>query len=581
MKNMKISRKLLISFGIILLYLMAMIAFAVVSVNNVSGKLDVFYDEPYHKVQEATQLNLKLNEIAKYMLFAAVTPEEEDTKAKIELAEDILKEMKVLIEDFKLTYTGDMADIEQLESDRTGLLSVVEAYRKIAQKNDIENSYLVYCNQIVPRLDKALVCTENIIAHEEAIADEIHLSSKQQAQSTLIILVIIGAIAVTTGIGLAVYITRLITKGIDEVEFAADKMSDGDFNVNITYESRDEIGKLADSMRNLQVRTKNVVSDIDYLFGELAEGNLGVRTQHEDYYVGVFRKILLSLRSFVTTLSRTIAQINLASDQVASDSDRVSMGAQSLSQGASDQASSIEELSATISVISDMISGNANDAGDASEKTRVAVESLNGATEKMNELVESMNEISMSSDQVRKIIKTIDDIAFQTNILALNAAVEAARAGAAGKGFAVVADEVRNLAGKSAEAAHTTTQLIEDTVEAIERGSVLVDEVAQQMNFAAESSDAVSEINVKIAESAKSAAEAVYQVTAGVDQISSVVQTNTATAEESASASEELSGQSHMLKELIGQFTLREETEISDCDTADEEIEDYIDFVEE
>ncbi len=573
MKNMKISRKLIISFGIILVYLIVMIGISVISVNKVSDQLGVFYNNPYQKVQEATQLNLKVNEIAKYMLYAAVTPDEEDTKAKIKAAEDIMDEMKVLIENLKLTYTGDMADVEQLESDRTGLLSVVEAYRKIAQKNDMENSYLIYQNQIVPRLEKSLICTENIRAHEKAIADEIHRNGEIQARNTMIVLLIIGIIAVTTGILLALYITRLITSGIREVESSANRMSEGDFNVSITYYSKDEIGSLADSMRNLQQRTKNVVSDIDFIFGELADGNLAVNTQNEEYYVGVFSRILVSMKSFVNRLNDIIAQINLASEQVSSGAEQVSGGAQSLSSGASDQASSIEELSATISVISDMIKGNADSAEDASHKTDIAVKSLHSATSKMDELVESMNEISMSSDQVRKIIKTIDDIAFQTNILALNAAVEAAKAGAAGKGFAVVADEVRNLAGKSAEAAHNTTQLIENTVEAIENGSALVDEVAKQMNSAAESSGVVSEINSSIAKSAKNAADAVYQVTAGVDQISSVVQTNTATAEQSAAAAQELSAQSHMLKELMEQFKLADENAAS--------ISEYRDYTEE
>ena len=213
------------------------------------------------------------------------------------------------------------------------------------------------------------------------------------------------------------------------------------------------------------------------------------------------------------------------------------------SQGATEQASSVEELAATIHIISEQINENAANAHEANDRTNVAVSEMGSANDKMKELVGAMDEISASSDETQKIIKTIEDIAFQTNILALNAAVEAARAGAAGKGFAVVADEVRNLAGKSAEAAKNTTSLIENTVAAINKGNSLVTEVADKMSNAMEASNVVVDLNMKISEASKQSADSVTQVTVGIEQISSVVQTNSATAEESAAASEELSGQ--------------------------------------
>lgn len=189
------------------------------------------------------------------------------------------------------------------------------------------------------------------------------------------------------------------------------------------------------------------------------------------------------------------------------------------------------------------------------------------ANEKMDGLVEAMGNISSSSDETKKIIKTIEDIAFQTNILALNAAVEAARAGAAGKGFAVVADEVRNLASKSAEAAKNTTRLIESTVEAIEHGNSLVSDVADSMNSVAEAAGRVAQLNVEITEASKKSADSITQVTVGIEQISGVVQNNSATAEESAAASEELSGQAQMLKSLVAEFTLNEDVPAVQEDT--------------
>ena len=374
-----------------------------------------------------------------------------------------------------------------------------------------------------------------------------------------VILLIAGTIAMTLAI-------RCIRIGVQECMRAAEKMADGDFMVDITYTSKDEIGRLAEAMRSLSDRTGRVISDIDQVMGNVAEGNLNAKSNNENMYIGAFGNILASMKNLISKLNGTMTSINNAAEQVAAGSEQVSGGAQALSQGATEQASSIQELAATINVIADMINVNANEAEDASKKTNEAGSQMQVANEKMEELVKAMEEISTSSDETKKIIKTIEDIAFQTNILALNAAVEAARAGAAGKGFAVVADEVRNLASKSAEAAKNTTAMIEGTVVAIERGNALVDEVAEKMNAVAETAGKVAVINNKISEASKEAADSIVQVTVGVDQISEVVQTNSATAEESAAASEELSGQSQLLRDLVSEFSLTDEDADSSYD---------------
>ena len=413
---------------------------------------------------------------------------------------------------------------------------------------------------------------------EEAMA--VYEKTQSYITSVSVFTLVISIVMVTIGAICATIVIRTIRKGVTECMRAAEKMADGDFMVDITYTSKDEIGRLAEAMRSLSDRTGRVINDIDQIMDNVAEGNLNAKSNNENMYIGAFGNILSSMKNLISKLNATMTSINNAAEQVAAGSEQVSGGAQALSQGATQQASSVQELAATINVIADMINVNANDAENASKKTNEAGAQMQVANGKMEELVKAMDEISTSSDETKKIIKTIEDIAFQTNILALNAAVEAARAGAAGKGFAVVADEVRNLASKSAEAAKNTTAMIEGTVVAIEKGNALVDEVAEKMGAVSEAAGAVAVINNKISEASKEAADSIMQVTVGVDQISEVVQTNSATAEESAAASEELSGQSQLLRDLVAEFQLADEDADSSYDD-DYSYNSYSSFDEE
>lgn len=339
------------------------------------------------------------------------------------------------------------------------------------------------------------------------------------------------------------------------------KLSEGDLTSPVPeIKAKDETGKLAEATRKLVSDFNGMITDMDNTLSGIANGNFDVKNENADeVYVGDFHNLVDSVGIITARLSDTLRQIKVAADQVSGGADQVSSGAQALSQGATEQASSIEELAATIISVSEMINRNAKDAENASTMTGEAGSKMMEANQKMEGLVGAMTEISDSSAEIKNIIKTIEDIAFQTNILALNAAIEAARAGEAGKGFAVVADEVRNLAAKSAEAAQNTTNMIEGTVQAINNGSALVGEVAEVMEQVSTAAGHVAELNDKISEASKEAADSISQVTVGVEQISNVVQTNSATAEQSAAASEELSGQAQMLDSLVSQFNLREE----------------------
>ena len=330
----------------------------------------------------------------------------------------------------------------------------------------------------------------------------------------------------------------------------------GDFSKEAPVVKRkDETKLLAEATGKAVNELKEIVYDVTRVLEAVADGDLTVDVDEKaEMYVGDYKNIYDSLVSIKTSLQATMEQIDVAAEQVTSGSEQVSIGASNLSEGSTSQASSVAQLASNIRTIADLINANADDAANASGLTNKAGQAMGDATVSMDSLVTAMNEIADLSEEIKKINKTIEDIAFQTNILALNAAVEAARAGAAGKGFAVVADEVRNLAGKSQEAAKNTTALIENTVLAIQKGNELVSDVANKMNDVSASAGAVAQINGKISEESKNTALSINEITVGIDQISNIVQTNSATSQQSAAAAEELAGQANTLKNLIEAF---------------------------
>ena len=324
-------------------------------------------------------------------------------------------------------------------------------------------------------------------------------------------------------------------------------------------QGRDETAELTRSTAEMVSALNTIINDIAYLLNEMANANFDIRSPHRDTYVGGFQTILLSMRNLKVELSNTIRHIDASAGQVSASSGQVATGAQTLSQGAVMQASSVEELAATIIEISESAKKTSAAAKEAGQFVSQVDAQLGGSVEHVKELNTAMEKISSSSQEISKIIATIESIAFQTNILALNAAVEAARAGSAGKGFAVVADEVRNLATKSDEAAKATKELIEGSITAVREGSKVVGKVTEALEQTNASAKGVTEKMDIVVEAVENQTTAIVQITGGIDQISSVVQTNSATAHESAAASEELSAEAAGLKRLVDRFTLARE----------------------
>lgn len=376
--------------------------------------------------------------------------------------------------------------------------------------------------------------------------------------SVILFLIAIGVVVLVIGVICAFIVANKIGGNVKACSVRIEQLANGDLHSDVpNIAAKDETKILADSTRELTTMLSSIIGEINSGLSEMANGNFSIESNNSEQFVGDFRPLYDSVEQIPVKISKTLGKIALSADQVSGSSEQVANSAQALSQGATEQASAIEQLAATIAEIADNTKKNTEHAQEANNSVNAVGNAILESNEKMKELIKAMSDISESSAQIERIIKTIEDIAFQTNILALNAAVEAARAGEAGKGFAVVADEVRSLASKSAEAAKDTTTLIQNSVAAIAKGTEIVNVTAEALTSTVEGTQkVVSEIN-EITNASENQSTAIEQVTVGVDQISNVVQNNSATAEESAASSEELSSQANEMKTLLSTFKTR------------------------
>lgn len=556
-KNLKIRLKLYILIGVALLGMLiisGMSFFLMGRMNDMTSDISTSW---LPSVDVARELSTTISNIRLDELEYLTAGSDDKKETSLQYLQDGKESMDALLAAY-----GDMIDEEErsfydnANNLWTQYQAAEEEMMALAKQGRIEPARAILdgeCEALFNSLNSAF---DDIIAYNTEGSDDAAAESASLYRTAVLTMAAVVIAIILVGVFFSFVIIRLIKTPISEIENAAIKMAEGNLDVEISYTSKDELGVLSAQVGRLIHKLQVIIEDENQFLAKMAEGDFTVDSTCEEAYTGGFYPLLVSFRGIADKLNDTMLQISQSSSQVASGADQVSNGAQALAQGATEQASSVQELAATIGEISNKVNQNADSAQQASKAAGSVSVKMDVSKEKMQQMTQAMEDISSCSSEIGKIMKIIEDIAFQTNILALNAAVEAARAGTAGKGFAVVADEVRNLANKSTEASENIAALIENSLQAIENGTQIANDTAQSLIQAVNDVNEMAGIIEQISEASSDQADSIAQLTVGIDQISNVVQTNSATAEESAAASEELSSQSQLMKSLVGRFKL-------------------------
>lgn len=582
LKNFKISLRLLTGFAIVLLFFAITVGVSFINLRNVSINMDKFYNDLYETSRSCVNARNAVmgieNDMLKIISEADGISNVESYISDIEMRGNSLNESIALLEK---NFTGDLKLISTFKEHIDNSNKYKEEIYKFARSGGILGVEKILKFNYLPSLRKAANALTPV---ETKATEDINLAIKKadsiylKAMITILSVFVLG---ITFAILLSIMITRSIVKPMIQIEKAAADMAKGKLNTEINYESNDELGHLANNIKTTTSILSTYINNISSTLEKISRGNMQIDFNIE--YIGDFAPIKKSITKIANSLSNSLYKINQSSEQVASGAEQVASGSQALSQGTLQQANAIDTLSVSINDISNKAKNNTSNAENASNFSMQVQKEVERGNRLMKQMVESMDDISVASKEISKIIRTIDDLAFQTNVLALNASVEAARAGVAGRGFAVVAGEVKVLAEKSAQSAENTTTLIENTVRAIKKGTRVADETAKSLNAIVQGSKKSTEFINEIVVSSNEQLSSIGDVIEGVERISDVIQTNSATAEESAAASEELSSLANMLKEEVAKFRLiGQKSVVIEEDYIDEEkFEDNIEEINE
>lgn len=556
-KDMKLRSKFIFTLVLMTIMVTLLIGLAQFSFLKMSDMMvNDFVQIEYENMKSQMSMRKDIQSINKRLLLAIydsannpVKEQREDFDSRFKDMRDRLSKLENTLEDKTLLENLSTA-MDALEKDSYALLDMLD-------KGDTAGAIAFYQQGF------NAVTSENFVSALSAVgklSDEHSEAKIQEAKDMRVreslLLGVVFVIVILLCVFAFLKLQRDITGRIGTVSKAIKRMRSGHLNIafNKKYIGSDELGEMVDDFSALSRELKKIITDICAVLSEMSKGNFAVKSMDENMYVADYASILQSYREINQNLKNVFGSINQVAADVESGSEQIANGSVALSQGATEQASTLEELSASIYALSTRISAQAQKAGNVESYFGEVSEKISDENQQMGEMLLAMEEIEDKSNQVERIIKAIDDIAFQTNILALNAAIEAARAGVYGKGFAVVADEVRNLAGKSADAAAETSVLIESTINAVKKGVNIVDHAAKTLGDVMDGSEKSKEMVSEIAGSMVTDAKSISEVSKGLEEVSKVVQQNSATSEESSASSQDLNENAASLREMISRI---------------------------
>lgn len=556
-RKLKVGTKLKYAFTTVIVTFAVAMVVSLVSIVMMNVDTYKFYKEAYANSTLQMEIRKDIQLVGKYILWSMTTDDASSTQSYSNLAQKYADQVGKNVTALEKSY-NDKKKVAELKDAIEELKKQRAAVIELAKRNKNDEALALFNSDYNDATEKIQDILVDIGKVASADAKSQYTSARVTGIVSIILMILIGAGTVAFSNVIRTTITGIMLKPIQELEGAAEKLKAGQLDVEINYESPDELGKLAGNFRQACKTLEVIVQDTSYLLGEMAEGNFNVSSNNAQIYIGNFRQQYESISKLKHELSDTLTQINEASEQVASGSGQLAGGAQALAEGATDQAGAVEELTATVESVSGIAESSAESASGAYQMVRTAVEQADQSREELQALTNAMERISSTSQEIQNIIGSIEEIASQTNLLSLNASIEAARAGEAGKGFAVVADQIGKLAGDSAQAAVNTRDLIEKSLQEIENGNQITEKTVAALNKILESMNDFANAVKGASESSTEQANMLKQIEQGIEQISSVVQSNSAAAEETSATSQELSAQSEGLKNLVGRFKLAE-----------------------
>lgn len=552
LEKMKMKQKILFGYNLILWIMIVIVLASIVGMELLNSKFNIYVNGPQTADIAVKNCSIETNEAARNIREMAL---ESDTSTYADYKKNIEESEAALLQNLESLKSSGVLDddlYQRYDAAINDWIAVGNEIIKELEAGNKDSAIDMIFTKCVPALDSCVAISDEI---NTVTADSKHYHlqfTKHTAWFNVGCMILLLVIAMLCAMKVAKHVVDMILSPLKEIEDVAQDLSKGDLQGNLAFHSEDEIGMLAHSLRKSIRALNSYVQDIDHVMKEFSKGDFTVQPEVE--WQGDFISIKESIEAFENSIAGMIKNTQAVADQVSGGAGQVSASATDLADGATEQAGIVEELTATVENVSERVKNNAESAAAISQEVANVGNEVEQSDSKMRQMVESMEEISKSSMEIQKIIETINDIASQTNLLALNASIEAARAGEAGRGFAVVADQVSNLAAQSAEAAKESSALIETSVQAVEKGTVIANETAEQLVTAVkDTKEIVSRVN-QIAEDSENQAEAMAQINEGIEHINEVVQNNSATSEECAAASQEMTSQAESLKELIERF---------------------------